>query len=87
MVPVKGWNSSNIWKQQQRIKILFNKKLRADTIHRYRWEDNIKIYHQEVGREHGLISLRSEKRQVVGSCECGNETSGNIHFGGISSQA
>ena len=29
-VPLKGWNSSNIWEQSYQIKILFRKKLRAD---------------------------------------------------------
>jgi len=30
IVSLKGWNSSNIWEQPLRIKILFRKKLRAD---------------------------------------------------------
>jgi len=30
IVPLKGWNSSNIWKQPKRIKILLKKKLRVD---------------------------------------------------------
>jgi len=28
-VPLKGWNSSNIWEQPEHIKILFRNKLRA----------------------------------------------------------
>jgi len=30
IVTVKGWNRSNIWEHHYGIKILFNKKLRAD---------------------------------------------------------
>ena len=30
LVPLKGWNSSNIWEQRQSINILFRKKLRED---------------------------------------------------------
>ena len=29
-VPLKGWNSSNIWEQPLEIKIMFREKLRAD---------------------------------------------------------
>jgi hypothetical protein len=30
IVPLKGWNISNIWEQPEQIKILLMKKLRAD---------------------------------------------------------
>jgi len=30
IIPLKEWNSSNIWEQPKQIKILFRKKLRAD---------------------------------------------------------
>jgi len=38
---------------------------------------------QEVGRGHGPDSRRAEKGQMVGSCECGNETLGPIQFADI----
>jgi hypothetical protein len=30
---------------------------------------------------HGLDRAASEERQLVGTCECGNELSGSIKFG------
>ena len=43
-------------------------------IPRRRWEDNIKMYLREVGG--GRLDLSgSEYGEVVGSCECGNESS------------
>jgi len=53
-------------------------------IHRHRWEDNNKMELREVERGHGRDSRRSENRQVVGSCECCNETLALIKYGGIS---
>jgi len=50
---------------------------------RRRWEDNIKVYLQEVGLGvwNGLIWLRI--RRGNGRCECGNEPSGSIKCGGF----
>ena len=49
---------------------------------RRRWEDNIKMDLQEVGLGgHGLDWSGSGQGQVVGTCECGNETSGSIKCG------
>ena len=31
-VPLKGWKSSNIWEQTEKMKILFREKLRAEWI-------------------------------------------------------
>jgi hypothetical protein len=42
---------------------------------RRRWQENIKIDLQEVGRGKGLELFRSEVGQVAGYCECGNEHS------------
>jgi hypothetical protein len=40
---------------------------------RRRWDDNIRIYLQEVGCEgFGLDWAGSAYRQVAGNCECGN---------------
>ena len=39
---------------------------------RRRWEDDIKIYLQEVG------CGGTDWIEVVGTCECGNELSGSI---------
>jgi hypothetical protein len=48
---------------------------------RRRWEDNIKMNLQEMGRE-GMdwIGL-AQDRQVADTCECGNELSGSIKCG------
>jgi len=41
---------------------------------RHRWEDNIKMYLQEVGcGGHGLDQAGSGYGQVAGTCECGND--------------
>ena len=49
---------------------------------RRRWEDNIKIDLQEVEcGGYGLDRAGSGKRQVAGTCECGNEPSGSIKCG------
>jgi hypothetical protein len=45
--------------------------------------DNIKMNLQEVGFGHGLDLSGSEKGQVAGSCECGNEYSDSIKCGEI----
>jgi hypothetical protein len=42
---------------------------------RRRWEDNIKLYLQEVGYGHGLDSSGAVYRQGEGACEGGNEIS------------
>jgi len=41
-----------------------------------RWEDNIKMYHREIGLGRGLnwSGSGSEKRQMVRSCERGNDS-------------
>jgi hypothetical protein len=45
----------------------------------HRWEDNIKMNLQEVGcGDMDWIGLAQGKRQVAGTCECGNEPSGSI---------
>ena len=43
--------------------------------------DNIKVDLQEIGWERGLDWSVSGHRQVVGSCECGNDPSGFIQCG------
>jgi len=49
---------------------------------RHRWEDNIKMDLQEVGcGGYGLDRAGSGSGQGVGTCECGNETSGSVKFG------
>jgi hypothetical protein len=49
---------------------------------RRRWEENIKMDLQKVGcGVYGLDRAGSGKGQVVGTCECGNETSGSIKCG------
>jgi hypothetical protein len=49
---------------------------------RPKWEDNIKMQFQEVGCG-GMdwIDLAQDKRQLAGTCECGNEHSGYIKCG------
>jgi hypothetical protein len=47
------------------------------------WEDNMKMYLQEVGcRSMDWIEL-AQDRQVAGTCECGNEPPGFIKCGGF----
>jgi hypothetical protein len=48
---------------------------------RLRWEDNIKVYLQEVVC--GIMDWidLAQDRKMVGTCECGNETSSSINFG------
>ena len=48
---------------------------------RRRWEDNIKIFFQEVGWGHRLDCSGSGKGQMAGTCECGNEHSGSVTCG------
>ena len=48
---------------------------------RRKWEDNIKIDLQEVGRGVWTGSSWSRIWTAVGTCECGNETSGPIKCG------
>jgi hypothetical protein len=48
---------------------------------RCRWEDNIKMYVQEVKWGHGLDCSGSEYGQVADECECRNELSGPIKCG------
>ena len=45
---------------------------------RPRWEDNIKMYYQDVGWGHELGWSGSGQGQVGSSCECDNEPSGSI---------
>ena len=48
---------------------------------RRRWEDNIMMDLQEVGCE-GMDWIElAQDRDMVGSCECGNEPSGSIKCG------
>ena len=46
---------------------------------RHRWEDNIKIYFQELGRGMDWIDMASDR----GCCKCGNEPSESINCGEI----
>ena len=49
---------------------------------RSKWEDNIKMDLQEVGRgDMEWIELAQDRVQVVGPCECGNEFSYPIKCG------
>jgi hypothetical protein len=48
---------------------------------RHRWEDNIKMYLQEMRCGHVLDRAGSGQGQVASTCECGNETSGSIKCG------
>jgi hypothetical protein len=45
---------------------------------RVRWEDNIKMNPQEIGRRLGLYRSDTGYGQIAGSCECGYELSGYI---------
>jgi len=45
---LNGWKSSTIWKQPERIKILFRKKLRADWIQRILAIIRCRIFHLPV---------------------------------------
>jgi hypothetical protein len=45
---------------------------------RHIWDNNIKMYLQEMGWGHSLNSIGLEKGQVSGVCECGNEPSRSI---------
>jgi hypothetical protein len=45
---------------------------------RRKWEDNIKMCLQDVGRGHGLDWTGSGQGQVSDFCECGNESAGSI---------
>jgi hypothetical protein len=45
---------------------------------RLRWEYNIKMDLQEVGCGYRLDRAGSEKGELAGTCECGNEHSGSI---------
>ena len=47
---------------------------------RRRWKDNIKMNLQEMGYG-GMDWI--DVAQVVGTCECGNKTSGSIKYGNI----
>ena len=50
--------------------------------HRRRWEDNIKMYLQEVGcGGMNWMELAQCRVQVAGTYECGNEPSGSIKYG------
>ena len=54
-------------------------------IPRRKWEDTIKMDLQEVGcGGYGLDRAGPGKGQLAGTCECGNELSGFIKWGGIS---
>ena len=47
---------------------------------RRRWEYNIKMDHQEVGRGGtDCIELAQDIKQAAGTCEFGNELSGSIN--------
>ena len=48
---------------------------------RRRWEDNIKMDFQEVGRGCGDWIELAQDRQVAGACEYGDELSGSITCG------
>ena len=49
---------------------------------RRRWEDNVKMDLQEVGRgDMDWIELAQDRDQVAGTCLCGNEPSGSIKCG------
>jgi hypothetical protein len=48
---------------------------------RRRWEDNIKMDFQDVGRGLGLDRSGSGYGQVAGRCKGGNEPSGSITCG------
>ena len=49
---------------------------------RRRWEDNIKMDLQEVGRDCvDWMELSQDREQVVGACEYVNELSGSIKCG------
>jgi hypothetical protein len=49
---------------------------------RRRWEDNIRMYLQEVGcGGYGLVCAGSGYRQVASTCECDNGPSGSIKCG------
>ena len=48
-----------------------------------RWEDNIKMYFQEVGQGYKLDLFGSQQGQVAGFCECGNEPLGPKKMRGI----
>jgi hypothetical protein len=55
IVPLKGWNSSDIWEQPERIKIILRKKIRAvavrdclisfgaDKWRRMRWAEHVAL--------------------------------------------
>ena len=45
---------------------------------RRRWEDNIKMDLQEVGRGHGIDLSGSGEGQAAGACELSNERSVSI---------
>jgi hypothetical protein len=38
-----------------------------------RWEDNIKIYPQEIGWRHGLNLSGSGEEKMAGACDSSNE--------------
>jgi hypothetical protein len=47
-----------------------------------KWEDNIKVNHQEVGcGGYGLDTTEPGQGQVLGTFECGNEPFGSIKCG------
>jgi hypothetical protein len=49
---------------------------------RRRWEDHIKIDLQEVGcGSMDWIELAQDRKQVVGTCECGSEPLGSMKCG------
>jgi hypothetical protein len=61
-------------------KILVGKpgRRRQPEIPRHRWEDDIKVELQDIE----WVSVEwIYLRQVMGSCDCGNELSGSIKFG------
>jgi hypothetical protein len=51
---------------------------------RRRWQDNIKMDHRKVGWGNRLDQSGSGYRQVVGSCECGDEPSASTKCGEFS---
>ena len=49
---------------------------------RHRWEDNIEMDLEEVGRGCGdWMELAQDRGELVGTCEYGNELSGSIKCG------
>jgi hypothetical protein len=73
-----------MWKRRGAYRVLLEKPEGKRLLGRlrHRWEDNIKMDHQEVGCE-GMdwIDLAQYMDKVLGSCKRGNEPSGSIKCG------